>query len=422
MYALVDGNNFYASCERVFRPDLRNKPIVILSNNDGVIIARSNEAKALGVQMGSPVFKSSEIIRKHNITVFSSNFPLYGDMSNRMMTILRTFSPDIEVYSIDEAFLKLTGYELYNIQEYGEKIRKTIYKNIGIPTGIGIAPTKSLSKIANHIAKKFPKETNSVYIINDNEKRIKALKWTKVGDVWGIGRRHAKRLQAKGVNTAYDFTQLSDTWIKKYMSIIGLRLKKDLLGTPHIYLDDIKTKKSIATTRSFDYPYTEYNDLKERITTFAFSCAEKLRKEKQNSGSLMVFIHTNSFNKNEGQYYKNIIIKFAYHTNSSIDIVKYAIEGLKRIYKKGFRYKKAGVILMDFIPENPEQLVLFDYKNPKHTKLMQVIDDINTKNGKHIVRLSGQDLKKTWKMKQENLSQKYTTCLAEIIEINTINY
>ena len=418
MYALVDGNNFYASCERVFRPDLRNKPIIILSNNDGVIIARSNETKALGVQMGAPVFKSAEIIRKHNITVFSSNFPLYGDMSNRMMTILQTFTPDIEVYSIDEAFLKFEGYELYNLQEYGEKIRNTIYKKIGIPTGIGIAPTKSLAKVANHIAKKFPDRTNSVYIIDNEEKRRKALKWTKVGDVWGIGRRHAKRLQAQNINTAYGFTQLSDAWIKKHMSIIGLRLKKDLLGTPHIHLEDIKSKKSIATTRSFDYPYTEYNELKERITTFAFSCAEKLRKEKQNAGSLMVFIHTNGFRKEQPQYYKNIVIKFAYQTNSSIDIVKYAIKGLKRIYKKGFKYKKAGVILMDFTLENPEQLVLFDFKNPKHTKLMQVIDKINTKNGKHLVRLSGQDPKKTWKMKQENLSKKYTTSLSEVIDIN----
>jgi len=333
------------------------------------------------------------------------------------MTILRTFSPDMEIYSIDEAFLKFEGYELFNLQEYGEKIRNTIYKNIGIPTGIGIAPTKSLAKVANHIAKKFPKKTNSVYIIDNEEKRIKALKWTKVSDVWGIGKRHAKRLHTQNINTAYDFTQLSDAWIKKHMSIIGLRLKKDLLGTPHIHLEDIKSKKSIATTRSFDYPYTEYNELKERITTFAFSCAEKLRKGKQNSGSLMVFIHTNGFNKEQPQYYKNIVIKFAYQTNSSIDIVKYAIEGLKRIYKKGFKYKKAGVILMDFTPENPEQLVLFDFKNPKHTKLMQVIDDINTKNGKHLVRLSGQDKKKTWKMKQENLSQKYTTSLAEVIEI-----
>jgi len=418
MYALVDGNNFYASCERVFRPDLRNKPIVILSNNDGVIIARSNETKALGVLMGAPVYKSAEIIKKHNITVFSSNFPLYGDMSNRMMTILQTFTPNIEIYSIDEAFLKFEGYELFNLQEYGEKIRNTIHKNIGIPSGVGIAPTKSLAKVASHIAKKFPDRTNSVYIIDNEEKRIKALKWTKVGDVWGIGRRHAKRLQAQNINTAYDFTQLSDAWIKKHMSIIGLRLKKDLLGTPHIHLEDVKSKKSIATTRSFDYPYTKYNELKERITTFAFSCAEKLRKNKQNSGSLMVFIHTNSFNKEQPQYYKNIVIKFAFQTNSSIDIVKYAIEGLKRIYKKGFKYKKAGVILMDFTPENPEQLVLFDYKNSKHTKLMQVIDEINTKNGKHLVRLSGQDLKKTWKMKQENLSQKYTTSLSEVIEIN----
>ena len=230
MFALVDGNNFYASCERVFRPDLQDTPIVILSNNDGVIIARSNEAKALGVPMGLPYFKSKDIILKNKMQVFSSNYALYGDMSNRMMNILRTYSPEVEIYSIDEAFLKLSGFDNFNLTDYGIEIRKTVLKSTGLPTSVGIAPTKALAKVANKIAKKYPKETQSSYVIDTPKKIKKALKWTKIEDVWGIGRKHAKRLQAINITTAYQFTQLSDEWVKKNMSIVGLRLKKELLG------------------------------------------------------------------------------------------------------------------------------------------------------------------------------------------------
>jgi len=417
MFALVDGNNFYASCERVFRPDLRNVPIVILSNNDGVIIARSNEAKALGVPMGLPYFKSKDIITKHKMQVFSSNYALYGDMSNRMMTILRTFSPDVEVYSIDEAFLKFVGFDNYDLTEYGIKIRKTILKSTGLPVSVGIAPTKALAKVANKIAKKYPKKTQSTYVIDTDDKRIKALKWTKIEDVWGIGRRHAKRLQAINITTAYQFTQLSDHWVKKYMSVIGLRLKKELLGKSVLDIELIQRKKSIATTRSFDKTYTEYDDVKERVSTFAFSCAEKLRKQKTHCNSLMVFIHTSGFKESEPQYYKSIVVKLPYSTHSSIDIVKYAIKGLDLIYKKGYKFKKAGVIVNDLTPEMPTQLNLFETPNKAHNKLMTVMDKINTTYGRHLIKLGSMDKKATWKMKQENLSQRYSTCLKEVIEV-----
>ena len=417
MFALVDGNNFYASCERVFRPDLRNVPIVILSNNDGVIIARSNEAKALGVPMGLPYFKSKELIEKHKIQVFSSNYALYGDMSNRMMTILRTFSPDVEVYSIDEAFLKFVGFENYDLNEYGIKIRKTVLRSTGLPTGVGIAPTKALAKVANKIAKKYPNETKSTYVIDTDEKRIKALKWTKIEDVWGIGRQHAKRLQAKNIKTAYQFTQLSDQWVKKNMSIIGLRLKKELLGESVLDIELVQRKKSIATTRSFDRTYTEYEDVKERVSTFAFSCSEKLRKQKTHCNSLMVFIHTSGFKKSEPQYYKSIVVKLPFSTHSSVDIVKYAIKGLDLIFKKGYKFEKAGVVVNDLTPEMPTQLNLFETPNKAHNKLMTVMDNINTTYGRHLVKLGSMDKKITWKMKQENLSQRYSTCMSEIIEI-----
>ena len=274
MYALVDCNNFYASCERVFRPNLRNKPIAVLSNNDGCVIARSNEAKALGVPMGAPAFKFKELFEKNNIHVFSSNYALYGDMSSRVMNLLSTFSPDIEIYSIDEAFLQFKGFNLFELQSYAETIKRTVDKGTGIPISIGIAPTKALSKVANRVAKKFPKKTGGVYIIDSEEKRLKALKWLAVEDVWGIGRKHAKRLQAKSIFKAYDFINLPDDWVRQQMSVVGLRLKHELEGKPTLSLDTIQNKKAIATTRSFDKMYDDFYTIKERVSTFAISCAE----------------------------------------------------------------------------------------------------------------------------------------------------
>lgn len=249
MFALVDCNNFYASCERVFNPNLRNKPIAILSNNDGCVISRSDEAKDLKLPMGAPIFKWKNFCKSNNIKVLSSNYPLYGDMSSRVMKILEQFSPDIEVYSIDEAFLEFKGFHNYNLQDYGSQIRKRILKWTGIPTSVGIAPTKALSKVANKIARKFPKETKGVYVIDSEDKRIKALKWIKIEAVWGIGRALQKLLKQINCNTAFDFTQLSDIWIRKHFSITEWKLKKDLEGISTIKLDETKTKRAIATTR-----------------------------------------------------------------------------------------------------------------------------------------------------------------------------
>jgi len=257
MFALVDCNNFYASCERVFRPDLIGKPIVVLSNNDGCIIARSNEAKALKIPMGAPAYQYEKIFTENNVQVFSANFVLYGDMSSRVMNILSSYSPDIEIYSIDEAFLKLNGFEKFNLQTYGQKIQRRVTKWTGIPVSVGIAPTKALAKVANRIAKKYPEKTKSVYLIDSEEKRIKSLKWLKIEDVWGIGRQHAKKLNAIKVNTAYDFTQLDDSWVRKNMAIVGLRLKQDLQGIPVLDLEELQAKKNIAVTRSFEKNYTE---------------------------------------------------------------------------------------------------------------------------------------------------------------------
>lgn len=418
MFALIDCNNFYASCERVFRPDLVGKPIVVLSNNDGCVIARSNEAKALNIPMGAPAFKFKEVFANNNVNVFSSNYALYGDMSNRVMNLLREFTPDIEIYSIDEAFLKFIGFQFYDLQQYGEHIKHTIYKGTGIPISVGFAPTKALSKVANRIAKKYPNQTKGVYIIDSDEKRIKALKWLKIEDVWGIGRRLSKRLNKYGVTNAYEFTLLPDEFVKKELSIVGLRLKKELSGLPTLDLEHAQKKKAIATTRSFDKMLTDIASINERVSTFAATCAEKLRQQKGCCNILMVFVLTNEHRKDLTQYSKNIVIKTDYPTNSSIDLIKYASIGLKAIYKQGYQYKKAGVVVMGITPQQEKQLNFFVKENPKHEKIMSVMDKINLSIGKKKIKLAVQDLGRTWKMKQEKLSPRYTTKLDEVIEIN----
>ncbi len=416
MYALVDCNNFYASCERVFNPKLIGKPIVVLSNNDGCVIARSNEAKPF-VPMGAAAFKYQEIFAKNNIAVFSSNYALYADMSNRVMRILQQFTPEMEIYSIDEAFLKFSGFSSLDLEEYSIQIIKKVNQWTKIPVSIGIAPTKALTKIANKIAKKFPERTKNSYIINTEEKRIKALKWTKIEDVWGIGRQFSKKLQNLHVKTAYDFTQLSDSFVKKEFSIVGLRLKHELQGKSVLALDHQKKKKNIATTRSFKNDITNYQQLKERITTFACSCAEKLRKQNSYCNSLTVFIHTNNFKKNKKQYYKSVKIQLPFATNSNITLTKYAVKGLQTIYKQGYTFKKAGVIVHNIHQKPYKQLNLFENENPKHEKLMQVIDKINHRLGEHKLKLASQNIQKTWLMKQEKLSNKYTTSWNELLTV-----
>ena len=418
MFALVDCNNFYASCERVFRPELRGKPIVVLSNNDGCVIARSNEAKKFGIPMGAAAYQYEETFADNNIFVFSSNYALYGDMSARVMDILATLAPEIEVYSIDEAFLKFEGCDYINLQEYGKMMVKTVTKSTGIPISVGIANTKALAKVANKVAKKFPDKTGSSYLIDSDEKRIKALKWLPIEDVWGIGRRHAKRLMALGIKNAYEFTQLPDQWVRKNMSVVGLRLKHELEGKPRLDMETAKAKQNIATTRSFDTNYTGFDQLRERITTFSVTCAEKLRRQKSSCNALLIFLHTNGFRSDLPQYSRNIVMKLPFPTNSSIEIAKFAVEGLSLIFKQGYQYKKAGVIVMDITPEETNQISMFENTNPKHKLLMDVMDRLNSAIGQKKVKLASQALDRTWKMKQERLSPRYTTRLSEIITIH----
>jgi len=415
MFALIDCNNFYASCERVFRPDLNNKPIVILSNNDGCVIARSNEAKKLGIPMGAPSFEFDNKFIENNVHVFSSNYALYGDMSSRVMQILSEFSPEMEVYSIDEAFLRFDSD--IDFEALGIKIRNKIMRSTGIPVSIGFAPTKALSKLANRIAKKYPEKTKNVYAISDETKRQKALQWLKIEDVWGIGSQHAKRLKKIGVKNAFDFIQLNDTWVKHQMSVVGLRLKYELSGINSLGIDKLRPKQNISCCRSFDINYNKFEEVHERVATFAFSCSEKLIKNKQHCSSLMVFIHTNEHRKDLPQYAKNIVIKLPYPTNSGIDLVNFASKGLRLIFKEGYAYKKAGVIAMDLSTSQVEQSNIFEEKNQKHAPLMHTVDKLNKLMGKHMVRLGTQAMGKTWKMRQEKLSPNYTTRIKDIITI-----
>ena len=416
MFALIDCNNFYASCERVFNPSLNGKPVVVLSNNDGCVIARSNESKK-HVPMGAVFFKFKEIFKLHNIYVFSSNYTLYGDLSNRVMTILSSFSPDIEIYSIDEAFLQFKGFDNYDFHSYGLEMKSKVLRQTLIPVSIGFAETKALSKIANKIAKKFPERTKGVYVIDTEEKRIKALKWTKIADVWGVGRKISRKLLVVGVQNAYDFTKLSDAYVRKEFSVVGLRLKKELEGKSVLKLDEVKNKKAIATTRSFKHDITDFNELRERVSTFAISCAEKLRKQNSNCNLMSLFILTNHYRKGSPQYSKNITIKLPYPTNSSITLSKYAVKGLEAIYKKGYRFKKAGIIVMGITSTDTKQLNMFVNENPKHKILMNIIDITNKNIGMKKVKLGSQKLDRTFDMRQNRLSKRYTTKWEEILKV-----
>lgn len=418
MYALVDCNNFYASCERVFQPQLNGKPIVILSNNDGCIISRSDEAKALGIPMGAPEFKVRQELKEKNILVFSSNYPLYGDLSNRVMTILEGFTPHVEVYSIDEAFMNFDGVSIADFHDYGLQMKRRIIKWLSIPVSVGFAETKALSKVANKIARKYPDRTQGVYVIDSEEKRVKALKWTKIENVWGIGFRLKKKMIAKGINTAYDFTlPHNEAFIKKEMGVTGTRLKYELEGKSVLELDLPKDRKTIAITRSFNGNITTFDEMKERVSTFATVCAEKLRKQKSCCHGVIVYLRKDNYKTERQRYnfYKIETLPFA--SNSSITISNLAVKMLKTMFEEGEIYKKAGVIVTEITPENQKQLHLFENENPKHIKLMQVMDDYHKKTGERKIRLGNQDLQRTWKMKQEHLSNKYTTDFKQILEI-----
>ncbi|MFY0481438.1 Y-family DNA polymerase [Flavobacterium sp. PLA-1-15] len=416
MYALIDGNNFFASCERVGNPGLVGKPVIVLSNNDGNAIARSNEAKAIGIKMGDPLFKIKDIVKQHDVKVYSSNYGLYGDMSNRMLDIIRMQIPYVEPYSIDEAFGMMHG--ISKQYEICVQLRHNIYKWIGIPTSIGLAPTKSLAKVANKIAKKFPERTGSVYAIDSEEKRIKALKWTEIDDVWGIGRAYANKLKSKGIFTAYDFvTKVSGDWVKKNMTIVGYRLQLDLQGISTLFFEDIQDKQNIACTRSFERNIQDKKYLEERICTFSANVAEKLRGQKTHCSMIYVFLNTNRFRPDLPSYNPGVYFATDYPTNSTFEITRAALKGLSSIFREGFDYKKAGIIVSGITPESSYQLSFFGSEKPKDQDAMKAIDLLNKKYGRHKIAFGGQDITRIMKMRQHNVSRNFAGNWNELIEL-----
>lgn len=417
MYALIDCNNFYASCERVFNPKLRNKAIVVLSNNDGCVIARSNEAKALGIKMAAPAFKIKEIIEQNNAAMISSNYELYGDMSNRVMNTIAEEVPAIEIYSIDETFVDFSGMKYTNLQEFAENLRKKILKWTGIPVSIGIAKTKTLAKIATHVVKKTPIESG-VFILDNDEKITEILKKIKIEDVWGIGRRFSKKLRNEFVFTAYDFTTMPDYFIRKKMNITGLKTKKELEGVSCIYLPEVlDSKKTITTSRSFAKTESDIKILEQAVAYFSDNCGMKLRKDKTVAKFLTVYIRTNYFKSDLPQYSQSITVTLPSATDSSLTLIKYALKGLRKIYKKGFLYKKASVTLSGIEPKIAVQGNIFDNSDFQHTDLMRSIDTIRTKFGKDKLKFGIQNNEAFWKAGRKRVSPAYTTKWNEILEI-----
>ena len=415
MLALADCNNFYVSCERVFQPHLENKPIVVLSNNDGCVIARSNESKALGIKMGVPVFQIKNIIEQHSVQLFSSNFTLYGDLSKRVMSTIKQEVKAMEIYSIDEAFMDFSGEG--NPLEKGITIKKKVQQHIGIPISIGIAPTKTLCKVAGLIAKKYTR--SGVFVLTDTAIIERALKWLPVENLWGVGRRHARKLNDVGIKTAYDLCRADDSWIKRRLSVVGLRLVKELRGTLCFALKKRASKKqNICTSRSFSKSISNIEELNEAVSNHANSCAYKLRKQQSCASRISVFIHTDIFRPTDKQYRGFTSLVLDTPSNDSIELVRFALICLKKIYRSDCTYKKAGVIISDISPQQQQQLSLFDAVNrQKRQSIMTALDGINDKFGKDKVRLAIQGYSRKWAIKQEQLSPCYSTRIEDALEV-----
>jgi DNA polymerase V len=419
MFALVDCNNYFVSCERVFDSRLEGKPVIVLSNNDGCAISRSNEAKALGIKMGANYYEIEKLVKQYQVHVFSTNFVLYADMSLRVKGLLSKLCPEVEDYSIDESFLNFTGFERYNLKEYCAKISKAVKQGTGIPVSIGVAPTKTLAKVANKYAKKYP-GYESVCVIDSDEKRIKALKKFDICDVWGIGRQHTKRLETLGVKTAYDFTQMPRAWVRKNMTVIGERTWRELLGEPCIKMETVTPdKQSIMVSRSFGKMIADCATIAEAVSTFTGMAMVKLRKQKSCAKAILVFVDTNPYREDFAQYSQHIVMNLPVASNSTQEMLHYALEGLKTIFRPNFLYKKAGVMLMDICNENAVQGNLFDtVDREKHKRLMNVLDAVNDYYGRNTLKFAAMGDGKAWKINQLRLSPAYTTKISDFPKVN----
>lgn len=420
VFALVDCDNFYVSCERVFNPKLKGKPTVVLSNNDGCVISRSNEVKEIGIPMGALIFKYEDMVKKYKIELLSSNFTLYQDMSKRVMEVLKSNCPDIEIYSIDEAFLSFDYFTFHNIDEYIKRIREKVLKWTGIPISIGVGETKTLAKIATKVAKKR-KELNGTFNIIGRSDVDEILKKIEIRDIWGIGARFEEFLKKNEVFTAYDYKYLPFDWVKNHLKTFGLRILLELNGVPCIEMEFYeKPKKSICTSRSFGKDLTDFKDLRESIATFITISSEKLRKQNSVAKILSIFIMSNPFKEQE-KYYKMSTVYLDRPTANTSELIEKGVEELKKIFKKGLLYKKAGVILSGLIDENEQQLSFFisSYINSKEENLMKAIDFINKKIGRGSIFPLINGVDKPYKMRQLKRSKNYTTSWEEILIVKS---
>ncbi|MDZ7761122.1 MAG: Y-family DNA polymerase [Desulfovermiculus sp.] len=416
LFALVDCNNFYVSCERVFQPHLEGKPVVVLSNNDGCVVARSNEVKALGLPMGAPAFKWKDFFARHKVEVFSSNYALYSDMSDRVMSVLASLAPEIEIYSHDEAFLFFPGKWRMDLEDYARTIRREVKKRTGIPVSIGLARTKTLAKAANKLAKTFP-EFAGVLDVEGGRDKDRFLQSMPVGGIWGIGPRYAQRLQEFGIHTAYDLKETDQAWVKKKLTITGLQTVLELQGVPCFELTtQPQPAKSLVRSRSFGRPVTEISELREAVSSHVHSAARHLRASSQVAACLHVFVHTNRF-KPEPQYSPCKSTCLSRTTNHTQPLLTAALQLLGQVYRKGYAFQKAGVLLTDLQPEGVRQLTFWepDAQGQKTSKnLMQAMDRINTKYGKDTLQYACAGLDKDWEMCRGKMSSEFTTSWADI--------
>ena len=413
--ALVDCNSFYVSCERLFNPKIRNVPVVVLSNNDGCVISRSTEAKALGIKMGEPYFKVKELVKKNNVQIFSSNYALYGDLSRRVMKVLKGFSEKIEIYSIDEAFIDLSHIEDKYVEEYGKKIRERVLQWTGIPTSVGISSTKTLSKVANHIAKK-----NKAGVVFLKENIDNVLKKFDISDVWGVGKQLSKLYIKNGINNAYKLKNISNTWVKKSTNVLGAKTVMELRGISCISLETEESKrKSCCVSRSFGKKVESLDKLKESITTHCLNAAEKIRMDKQTARSVTVFIRTSPFDKNRKYYSNSITIELPVSTNNSLELVKTATNALEKIYKYGYFYQKAGIILSKLKDKSEKELnLLTPILENKSKTLMKAIDYTNAKYGRNAISIAQAGVNNDWRMRREHSSRIDTASFDLLPKIN----
>ncbi len=400
--ALVDCNSFYVSCERLFNPKIRKKAVVVLSNNDGCVISRSREAKDIGIKMGEPYFKVKDLVKKNKVEVYSSNYALYGDISRRVMKILKTFSPKVEIYSIDEAFIDLSFMDEKGIEDYGKEIRSRVLKWTGIPTSVGIAPTKTLSKIANHIAKQ--EKAGIIYLNKNIDERLKKF---PIENVWGVGKQLSKFYHKNNINSAYDLKNVSNTWVKKGTNVLGAKTAMELRGITCINLQiDQEKRKNCCVSRSFGRKVNDINELEESVITHCLNAAEKIRADDQIAKTITVFIRTSPFDKNRKYYSNSKTIDLAIPTSNSLELIKNAIKALNDIYKYGYSYQKAGIILSGLKnADQNDQNLLTPLLENKSKKLMKAIDYTNTKYGRYSISIAQAGLKKGWKMRREHSSR-----------------